>query len=72
MQVGLDIVTPANCKSQLQFQQANNYQLLYITSATYFQSVAVMGRRYTNSNLHKALPFSGKLKPSISNHNFEK
>jgi hypothetical protein len=27
MQVGLDIVTSANCKSQLQLQQTNNYQL---------------------------------------------
>ena len=49
MQVGLDIVTSANCKSQLQFQQTNNYQLLYLTSSTYFQSAAVIGRRNTNS-----------------------
>ncbi len=49
MQVGQDIVTSANCKSQLQFQQTNIYQLLYLTSSTYFQSAAVMGRRNTNS-----------------------
>lgn len=55
MQVGLDIVTSANCKSQLQFGQTNNYQLLYITSTKYFQSAVVMGRRNSNSNLHKAL-----------------
>jgi len=49
MQVGHDIVTSANCKSQLQFQQTNYYQLLYLTSTTYFQSAAVMGRQNTNS-----------------------
>jgi hypothetical protein len=49
MQVGLDLVTSANCKSQLQFQQTNNYQLLYITSTLYFKSAAVPGRRNTNS-----------------------
>lgn len=37
MQVGLDIVTSANCKSQLQFQLDE------------FQSAAVMGRRNTIS-----------------------
>jgi hypothetical protein len=49
MQVELDIVTSAICKSQLQFGQTNNYQLLYLTSSTYFQSAAVMGRRNANS-----------------------
>jgi hypothetical protein len=49
MQVGLDLVASANCKSQLQFGQTNNYQLLYLTSTKYFQSAAVMGRRNTNS-----------------------
>ena len=49
MQVGLDIITSANCKSQLQFRRTNNYQLLYITLSTYFQSAAVMGRRNTNT-----------------------
>jgi len=49
MQVGLDIVTSAICKSQLQFQQTNIYQLLYLTSSTYFQSAAVIGRRNSNS-----------------------
>ena len=49
MQVGLDIVTSANCKPQLQFGQTNNYQLLYLTSSIYFQSAAVMGRRNSNS-----------------------
>ena len=49
MQVGLDLVTSANCKSQLQFQPTNIYQLLCLTSSTYFQSAAVVGRRNTNS-----------------------
>jgi hypothetical protein len=49
MQVGLDIVTLTNCKSQRQFQQTNIYQLLYLTSSTYFQSAAVMGRGNSNS-----------------------
>jgi hypothetical protein len=49
MQVGLDVETSAICKSQLQFQPTNIYQLLYLTSSTYFQSAAVMGRRNTNS-----------------------
>ena len=45
MQVGHDLVTSAICKCQLQLQQTNIYQLLYLTSSTYFQSAAVMGRR---------------------------
>ena len=49
MQVGHNLVTSAICKSQLQFQQTSNYQLLYITSTIYFQSAAVMGRRNANS-----------------------
>jgi hypothetical protein len=49
MQVGLDIVTSANCKSQLQFGRTNYYQLLYLTSSTYFQAAVVMGRRNTYS-----------------------
>ena len=49
MQVGLNIVTSAICKSQLQFGQTNYYQLLYITSTIYFQSAAVIGRRNSNS-----------------------
>ena len=49
MQVGHDIVTSAICKSQLQFQPTNIYQLLDLTSSTYFQSAAVMGRRNTNT-----------------------
>jgi len=49
MQVGLDIVTSANCKSQLQFRLTNNYQLLFLISSTYFQSAAVIGRRNTNT-----------------------
>jgi hypothetical protein len=32
--------------NQLQSQQTNNYQLLYITSSTYFQSAAVMADEY--------------------------
>jgi hypothetical protein len=49
MQVGPDLVTSANCKSQLQFQQTHNYQLLYITSSTCFQSAAVVGGRIANA-----------------------
>jgi hypothetical protein len=45
MQVGLDLVTSAICKSQLQFRLTNIYQLLFLISTTYFQSAAVMGRR---------------------------
>jgi hypothetical protein len=48
MQVGLDNVTSAICKSRLQFRQTNIYQLLYLTSSTYFQLAAVMGRRNAN------------------------
>lgn len=48
IQVGRDVVTSAICKSQLQFQQTNIHQLLSLTSLTYFQSAAVMGRRNTN------------------------
>lgn len=61
MQVGLDIVTSAFCKSQLQVQQTNIYQLLYLTSSTYFQSAAVVGGRITIPNLHKALLVGRKL-----------
>jgi hypothetical protein len=49
MQVGLDLVTSANCKSQLQFQQTNNYELLYIFN----QQVRADGILFPN--LHKAL-----------------
>jgi len=59
MQVGLDIVTSAIRKSQLQFRQTNIYQVLYKTSSTYFQSAAVMGRRNTNSQ--PALLFGVKI-----------
>jgi ligand-binding sensor domain-containing protein len=45
MQVGLDIVTSAFCKSQLRFQLMNIYQLLYLTSSTYFKWAAAMGKR---------------------------
>jgi hypothetical protein len=45
MQVGPDILTSAICKFQLQFRQTNIYQLLYLTSSTYFQTAAVMGGR---------------------------
>jgi len=34
MQVELDLVTSAYCKSQLQSQPTNNYQFLYLTSTT--------------------------------------
>ena len=56
MQVGQDIVTSANCKFQLQFQPTNIYQLLNLTSSTYFQSAAVMADGILIPNLHKALP----------------
>jgi hypothetical protein len=49
MQVGQDVVTSSNCKSRLQFQSTNIYQLLYLASSTYFQSAAVMGRRNSNA-----------------------
>jgi Zn-finger protein len=49
VQVGQDIVTLAFCKSQLWFQQTDNYQLLYLTSLTHFQSAAVIGRRNANT-----------------------
>jgi hypothetical protein len=55
MQVGLDIVTSANCKSRLQFQPTNIYQLLYLTSSTYFQSAAARADGILIPNLHKAL-----------------
>jgi hypothetical protein len=58
MQVGLDIVTSANCKSHLQFRQTNNYQILYITSSTYFQSAAARADGVLIPNLHKALSAS--------------
>ena len=48
MQVGLDVVTSSISKSKLQFQQTNNYQLLYITSTIYFHSAVVVGRRSSN------------------------
>ena len=60
MQVGLDIVTSAICKSQLQFQQTNNYQLLYITSSTYFQSAAVMGWTLRNTSTAASLSVACK------------
>ena len=59
MQVGLDIATSANCKSQLRFGQTNNYQLLYITSSIYFQSAGVRADGILIPNLHKALSVSG-------------
>lgn len=49
MQVGLDLVTSAKCKSQLQFQPTNIYRLLYLSSSSVFQSAAVIGGRNTNS-----------------------
>jgi hypothetical protein len=49
MQVGLDLKTSAKYKAQLQFWLMNIYQLLYLTSSTYFQSAAVIGRRNSNS-----------------------
>jgi len=61
MQVGLDIVTSANCKSQLQFQQTNNYQLLYLTSTTYFNQQRLSADGILIPNLHKALLVGCKL-----------
>jgi hypothetical protein len=53
MQVGLDLISSAIFKSQLQFQRTNNYQRLYLTSTIYFQSAAVIGKRnaYTQPDL---------------------
>jgi hypothetical protein len=59
MQVGLDIETSANCKSQLQFQQTNIYQLLFLTSSIYFQLAAARAGGILIPNMHKALPVSG-------------
>ncbi|MGB5026513.1 MAG: hypothetical protein WBO44_14245, partial [Saprospiraceae bacterium] len=56
MQVGLDLVTSAICKSQLQFQQTNIYQLLYLTSTTYFNQQRLSADGILIPNLHKALP----------------
>ncbi|OYZ54478.1 MAG: hypothetical protein B7Y11_04965 [Sphingobacteriia bacterium 24-36-13] len=36
MQVGHALVISANRKTQIQFQQTNIYQVLYLTSKTYF------------------------------------
>jgi hypothetical protein len=72
MQVGLDIVISASCKAQLQFQQTNYYQLLYITTTIYFQSAAVVGERNTNSNLHKALLVIGNLNELSLLHNIKR
>jgi hypothetical protein len=55
MQVGLDILTSAICKSELQFGQTNYYQLLFLTSTIYFQSAAVQADGMLIPNLHKAL-----------------
>jgi len=49
LQAGLDVETSAVCIAVLLFRQTNNYQLLYLTSSTYFQSAAVVGRRNTIS-----------------------
>ena len=43
MQIGPDLVTSANCESELQFQHTNYYQLLYFASSKYFYSVVVLG-----------------------------
>jgi hypothetical protein len=55
MQVGQDVKTSAYCKSQLQFQQTNNYQLLYLTSSTYFNQQRLWADGILIPNLHKAL-----------------
>ena len=55
MQVGFDLVPSANCKSQLQFQLTNNYQLLYITSTIYFNQQRLSADGILIPNLHKAL-----------------
>jgi hypothetical protein len=62
MQVGLDFVISANCKSQLQFQPTNIYQLLYLTLSTYFQSAAVIGERNANSPTTQVFFVGCKLK----------
>jgi len=58
MQVGQDVKTSAYCKSQLQFQQTNNYQLLYLTSSTYFNQQRLWADGILIPNLHKALAVS--------------
>jgi hypothetical protein len=65
MQVGLDLVASANCKSKLQFHQTNKYQLLYSTSSTYFQSAAAPGRRNTEyRDIAKPPNRSGDITPA--------
>jgi hypothetical protein len=49
MQVWLGLVTLTNCKFQHEFQQSNYYQLLHLTSSTYFHSAVVIGSRNNNS-----------------------
>jgi len=48
MQVGLDLVTLA-LQIPASVPANEYYEFLYLTSSTYFQSAAVMGRRNTNS-----------------------
>jgi hypothetical protein len=59
MQVGLDNQTSANRKSQLQFQQTNIHQHLYLTSTLYFQSERFRADGILFPNLHKALSVIG-------------
>lgn len=53
MQVGLAILTLANCKSKLKFRQTNNYQILFLNSSKYFQSPTDMGWRNSISKATK-------------------
>ena len=46
MQVGLDLLTSAICKSPLQFQPTNIYQLLYLTSSTFHAGVGVLANTF--------------------------
>jgi hypothetical protein len=55
MQVGLTNKSSTICKSQLQFQRTNNYQLLYLTSTIYFNKQRLSADGMLIPNLHKAL-----------------
>jgi hypothetical protein len=72
MQVGHDLVTSANCKSQLQFQQTNIYHLLYLTSPTYFQSAAVMADGTLFPHLRQALLVVRQLGHTLLKNSFPK
>jgi len=55
MQVGLDKLTSANCKTGPQFGLDKQYWALVLTSSKYFQSAAARADGMLIPNLHKAL-----------------